>query len=154
MLFLTDNEVRDWNTLTGRALNNALKPTDVDGEVRSNLRPAFFFHVGSVLAARQRENEAREWFGLGALEEEEGLFMNAFTSAFLERQGGKFHMPASAFEDPRPFMHFASVPIMRKGPGWTAGAGTCLTMRSNSGARPWSFGPSGFSETQPSRPEP
>ncbi len=41
---------------------------------------------------------------------------------------------------PRNGLASRMVPIIRNGPGCTVGAGTCLSTRSNSGARPWSFG--------------
>jgi SAM-dependent methyltransferase len=47
------------------------------------------------------------------MEEEEGIFSCTFLVSFLKRHGALV-MPAVAFEDPRPFLHFASVPTMQE----------------------------------------
>ena len=46
---------------------------------------------------------------------------------------------------PRKGLASSSVPSIRNGPSSVLAGGTCLSTRSNSGARPWSLGPSGDS---------
>ena len=76
--------------------------------------PPLIFISGTLLAARGKNRQAVEWLRAGALNEEDGLFSSTFLLGFLERHNGQLIMPALAFEDPRPFIHFANVPVMMK----------------------------------------
>lgn len=91
-----------------------MPPGSFKGAVRENLKSAFNFYMGTILAASGNNKQAIEWLREGALNEEEGLFSSTFLLGFLERHDGRLIMPAPAFEDPRPFIHFANVPVMMK----------------------------------------
>jgi len=67
-----------------------------------------------MLMSKGLEELGRKWFQEGVLEEDEALFFNGFVNSFLERQKGKFIMPERPFVNPLPFMHFASVPLLKK----------------------------------------
>jgi SAM-dependent methyltransferase len=113
MLFLSQAEKERWSRLGEEILKRPVSPKEFESQIRPNLRPAFLFFGGTLLAAHGEETRALEWFQIGAREEDELLFMNAFMVSFLQRQNGRFAMPAVAFEDPRPFVHFAGVPQMK-----------------------------------------
>ncbi len=114
MLFLSENEKKQWAEFAGNVLDKNLLPDSFIGEVRENLKSAFNFYIGTFLAARGKSGEAVQWLRAGALNEEDGLFSSTFLLGFLERHDGALIMPALAFEDPRPFIHFANVPMMVK----------------------------------------
>ena len=112
MLFLSEAEAQQWRELGAGAEAGDLAPGEADGEIRSNLLSAFHCYVGTLLAAKGQEAAGKVWFREGMPYEEDGLFLNAFVAAFLERQGG-FIMPEVCFADPRPYVHFTTVPIMK-----------------------------------------
>jgi SAM-dependent methyltransferase len=55
----------------------------------------------------------RIWLEAGTMCEEEGLFSSTFLLGFLQRRKGRMVKPAVVFEDPRPYLHFAGVPVMK-----------------------------------------
>lgn len=114
MLFLTRTESQHWTELGREIMAKDTEPGDLHGKVRDKLIPCFRCYAGGLLVSSGREELGKRWFRAGMLEEEGGLFFNGFVSSFLERQNGRFVMPEKPFADPRPFMHFASVPVLRK----------------------------------------
>ncbi len=114
MLFLSENEKKQWAEFSRDILKENIPPGSFNGDVRENLKSAFHFYTGTLLAARGKNRLAVEWLRSGALNEEDGLFSSTFLLGFLERHNGELIMPALAFEDPRPFIHFANVPVMMK----------------------------------------
>ncbi len=114
MLFLSEQEKTNWSKLGRDLLARKSKPVDVSGDVRANLVPVFHFFMGTLLTANGHGECGREWFREGLLREDEGLFSNTFLSSFLERHGGRFVMPDAAFVDPRPFVHFTTVPAIEE----------------------------------------
>ncbi len=114
MLFLTRTEVEEWKNIGRQIVAQKMEPFDLHGKVRDKLIPCFRCYAGGILMSKGLEGLGRKWFQEGVLEEEEGLFFNGFVNSFLERQNGKFIMPERPFVDPRPFMHFASVPVLKK----------------------------------------
>jgi SAM-dependent methyltransferase len=114
MLYLTRTESAQWTALGREIAAQKMAPFDLQGKVRDKLIPCFRCYAGGVLMSRGLEELGRKWFQAGVLEEDEALFFNGFVNSFLERQKGKFVMPEKPFVDPRPFMHFASVPVLKK----------------------------------------
>ncbi len=114
MLFLARTESAQWTDLGREIVAKKLPPFDLHGKVRDRLIPCFRCYAGARLMSTGLAELGRKWFQAGVLEEEEGLFLNGFVNSFLERQNGKFVMPEKPFVDPRPFMHFASVPVLKK----------------------------------------
>lgn len=110
MLFLTPEERDYWSELTDRARQGQLSANLPFPEMRPALRPAFRFHVGAVLAAAGQVSTALPWLKTGALEEQ-GSMACAYLASFLERHGS-LTMPTVVFEDPRPYIHFTTVPTM------------------------------------------
>jgi len=112
VIFLTETEKQEWRELGVRVLSEKPAPRCFDAQLRPNLRPLFHFYAGSLLAGDGDVPEAGKWFMEGAAAEEDLLFSNAFIMGFLERQG-RLAMPEVVFADPRPFIHFAGVPLIK-----------------------------------------
>ncbi len=113
MFFLSTQDRETWSRLAAKAENGNIAPEDARSEVKDDLFPALCFFIGSRLSASGRVSDGRRWFSAGAVSEDTGLFSNGFLLGFLERQKGAFRKPAVAFEDPRPFIHFTGVPVMK-----------------------------------------
>ena len=114
MLFLSDVEKQEWEQYAREITNRPCAPGQYEVKIRANLFAAFCYFIGTTLAARGRNHDSLEWLNAGALAEEEGLFSATFLLGFLERHDGKMVAPAVAFSDPRPFIHFTNVPVMKK----------------------------------------
>jgi hypothetical protein len=114
MLFLTRTESAQWTDLGREIAAKKMAPFDLHGRIRDKLIPCFRCYAGGLLMSNGLEEIGRKWFQEGVLEEDEGLFFNGFVNSFLDRQKGKFIMPEKPFVDPRPFMHFASVPVLKR----------------------------------------
>lgn len=112
MLFLNAQEKKEWQTLADEALARKSGPEQLTANIRSNFRPMFDYYLGSFLAAKGQTELGRQWLATGALAEEETLMSNSYLFSFLERQDGKMIMPAVVFADPKPYLHFISVPTI------------------------------------------
>ncbi len=113
MLFLSEQEKREWADYACEIITNDAAPHMYEDRVRTNLFSAFCYFIGTTLAARGEDKRYLAWLQAGALTEEAGLFSSTFLLGFLQRHNGKMSAPAVAFTDPRPFIHFAGVPIMK-----------------------------------------
>jgi SAM-dependent methyltransferase len=113
MLLLTNQEKKEWRALAEDALAGKSGPEKIPANIRPNLMPMFAYYLGTFLAAKGEVELGRRWLTAGALAEEEKLMSNSYLSSFLERQRGKLVMPAVVFADPKPYVHFTGVPIMR-----------------------------------------
>lgn len=114
MLFLSGQERDQWNMFGKDLLVREVDPESVLNSIRPNLKAAFCFYIGVMLTAGGEGERGERWLKVGTLSEDDGLFSNAFLLGFLKRQGGKLIIPSRAFEDPRYFIHFASVPMMQR----------------------------------------
>ena len=112
MLFLSDREQQEWRGYADEILATLPPPASYDTRVRRNLVPAFHFYIATFLAAHGRGDEAVLWAESAVLEEADGLFGCAFLLGFLKRYNNELVKPATVFEDPRPFIHFASTPLL------------------------------------------
>lgn len=112
MLFLSAKEIENWRRLGEDILHNRSLPSNFMDSIRPNLQPVFHFYMGTLLAATGAGDKAREWVESGVMAETAGLFSNAYLAGFLQRHDGKLEMPAVAFADPRPYVHFTTVPLM------------------------------------------
>jgi len=113
MLLLSGTEKATWNRLGEDAVLRKSGPDEFNGAVRPNLLPFFRFFVATRHAAADNGDLADAWLQAGTMEEGDGLFMNTFLLGFLKRQGNRLIMPAIPFQDPRPFVHFSTVPNMQ-----------------------------------------
>lgn len=113
MLFLSEPEKDEWASFAGKIERGNDEQHRLMDRIRPNLRSAFCFYIGTLLAARGQGDRAVEWLRSGAMEEEEGLFSCTFLLGFLERHDRRMVPPDIAFRDPRPFIHFANVPVMK-----------------------------------------
>ncbi len=109
MLLLSQGEREQWQGLSEDVIVGG-RPAGVGPEICPELQPAFRYYMGTLLAAKGRPEEARDWFAAGAAHET--VPANAQMLNFLERHGGLV-VPGITFSDPRPFAHFAQVPQIR-----------------------------------------
>lgn len=112
MLFLTDEEQQEWAGYAEEILKGGLAPDLYHTKIPKILLPAFHFYIASFLAAKGAGEQGIAWAGTGALMEEDGFFGCAFLFGFLHRYDHQLKIPARVFEDPRPFIHFTTVPFM------------------------------------------
>lgn len=113
MLFLSEQEKRVWAGYAHEIITHGAGPRMYKDRIRTNLFSAFCYFIGTTCATQGDARRSIEWLEAGALNEEEGLFSSAFLLGFLQRHNGKLIAPAVVFTDPRPFIHFAGVPVMK-----------------------------------------
>jgi SAM-dependent methyltransferase len=113
MLFLSRQEKREWAAYADQVLRDSPAPGSYDTRVRRNLVPAFHFFIGAILAAKGRGEESRKWLEAGSLVEDDGLSCCTFLLGFLKRYHDRMVSPTIVFQDPRPFVHFTRVPVMK-----------------------------------------
>ncbi|MDD1693217.1 MAG: class I SAM-dependent methyltransferase [Methanoregula sp.] len=114
MLFLSEDEKSAWTVYAREITGGSATPARYEGRVRSNLLSAFDYYIGSQLALHGQNKRSVEWLEAGTMCEEDGLFSSTFLMSFLQRHNGALIRPAVAFEDPRPYLHFAGVPTMKQ----------------------------------------
>lgn len=114
MLFLSETEKSKWKEMVEEIMAGGKGPDKFNGDVCSNLLPMFHYYIGTLLTAKKYNALGIEWLRTGTMLEEEGLLLNAFLIGFLERHQGELVPPYTCFADPRPFLHFAGVPTMKK----------------------------------------
>jgi hypothetical protein len=113
MILLSPGESRLWTELAASAALDGADPGRAEASVRTGLRAVFDLYMGVLLASRGDVIKGKEWLRRGAMQEDAGVFLNTYLLAFLERQGNRLVMPAVAFEDPRPYVHFTTVPSLK-----------------------------------------
>ena len=114
MLFLTPSEAKEWQSLGRMILANTPSPSSITINGQSALHPIFHFYAGALLASHGNVLAGQKWFAQGAMLENREVMSNAYISAFIDRRHGRFDMPAVVFSDPRPYLHFASTPAIKK----------------------------------------
>jgi len=114
MLFLSGREQQEWQAFAGEILRDRPAPGTYDAKVRPNLIPAFHFYIATFLAANGQGKEAAQWAESAVLLEEDGLLGVAYLLGFLNRYDNELKKPALVFSDPRPFIHFTTVPVMNQ----------------------------------------
>lgn len=117
MFYLSDADRDTWSALAQDAILQNLSPEKARDLVKSEQYSPLCFYIATRLSSGGNGAAGREWFSQGALSEHEGLYSCGFLLGFLERHNGCFTKPAVAFEDPRPYLHFAGVPVMRDSRG-------------------------------------
>ena len=114
MLFLSSLEKAQWPEFGRDIAKRGLACADFGGDVRANLLPMFRFYIGALLTATGQDKLGRAWITSGALIEENGVFFSAHLNGFLQRHQDRLEMPEKVFADPRPYVHFTTVPIMQQ----------------------------------------
>lgn len=112
MLFISAEEITLWSALARQAVAGALTPTQPPAAIRPSLRPPFCFYIGSLVATRNRLTEARDWLIAGA--SNEPVAMNRYLLDYIDRHGGLHACPEPVFADPRPYVHFTTIPQLRE----------------------------------------
>ncbi|MHC1707684.1 MAG: class I SAM-dependent methyltransferase [Bacteroidales bacterium] len=114
MLFLTTTESKQWTDIKVRVISKNLKPQkSILQAIRPGLQPAFYYYIGTSLLTAGQTELGRTWISAGIQDEPGCLFSNAFLTSFLNRTNGRLIIPETIFEDARPFIHFAGVPVMK-----------------------------------------
>jgi SAM-dependent methyltransferase len=113
MIFLSEAEKGLWAGLGAEVSAGRLVPGVPLDEIRSVLRPHFHFFAGGLLASSGSHETAQAWFRAGVMEETNHFMFNAFVTAFMERHGRKLIVPDAVFSDPRPYVHFTTIPSIR-----------------------------------------
>lgn len=114
MLFLSNSEKIEWKEMKDEILYNGKGPEVFEKKIRKNLLPVFQYYTGTTLIAKGYKDEGMKWLRAGTMHEEEGLFSNAFLLGFLSRHNQELIPPAICFEDPAPFIYWASMAVMKK----------------------------------------
>ena len=114
MIFLTSKESRRWRDLGAGITSGAVLPGRRPEGMRRSLLPHFHFYAGSLLASTGRGQEGLAWFRAGSLLEADENLGNSYMVSFMERHGEELRIPEKVFSDPRPYVHFTSVPIISK----------------------------------------
>lgn len=114
MLFLSGTEKAQWSEYAHDIAERGLTTADFRGHIRADLLPMFSFFVGAMLTSTGQDKLGKAWIANGALIEQEGQFLNAFLTAFLQRHNGRLEMPEPVFADPRPYVHFTTVPAIQR----------------------------------------
>ncbi len=112
MLFLGDEESRNWNELGFRVVSSGGKLVPVEGSIRPGLLPAFHYYVGTLLLSKSMNQPGWDWITTGMAGEQGGLFSNAFLASYLGRNNGKLMIPETIFADPAPYIHFSGTPVL------------------------------------------
>ncbi len=112
MHFLTDQEQQEWRKFADEILISGAGPDQGRPDIRSDIIPAFYFYLATFLAAHGAGEQAMAWITPAVLIEEEGNFGCAYLLGFLQRYNNTLAKPATVFSDPRPFIHFTTVPLM------------------------------------------
>lgn len=115
MLFISAEEIALWSALARQAVAGTLTPARSPAAIRPSLRPPFCFYIGSLLATQNRLAEARDWLIAGA--SNEPVAMNRYLLDYIDRHGGLHACPEPVFADPRPYVHFTTIPQLREARG-------------------------------------
>lgn len=107
MLHLTDDEVIVWQNLGDAARKGVLTPDTSLEQLRPALRPALRFHIAVAVFAADPAM-AGAWLDAGTGEEQECRACS-YLAGVVRRYGG-LGMPTVVFRDPRPYIHFTTVP--------------------------------------------
>jgi len=127
MHFLTYQEQQEWRAFADEILTTGARPEWCDAKVRPELVPAFHFYLATFLAAHGAGEQAVAWAESAVLIEDEGIFGCAYLLGFLKRHNNQLQKPATVFKDPRPFIHFTTVPLMNMARrNFVAGCGRSL----------------------------
>ena len=114
MHFLSETASNEWSELAEKIFTEGVEPEACRASIQSNFFSMFCFYIGVLFIVKKADvAKGRQWLLEGTLLEQDGLFMNAFVTSFLERQNNKFEMPAVCFEDPAPYVHFTTTPVMK-----------------------------------------
>jgi SAM-dependent methyltransferase len=112
VLTLEPRDVATWNRLLPEVLSGRAEPAGPEeARLGPDQRAAFRFFAGSALAARS-DPRATSWLGAGASLDGPELRASDYLAG-LFRRSGHLAAPESAFEDPRAYVHFATLPAMR-----------------------------------------
>lgn len=114
MLFLSNQERTEWKEMLDDIITYGTEPDKFRKEIRKNLLPVFQYYTGTTLIANGHKEEGIKWLRTGTMDEEEGLFSNAFLLGFLSRHNRELVPPVICFEDPAPFIYWAGMPVMKK----------------------------------------
>ncbi len=112
MLTLEPRDVASWNHLLPDVLSGRAEPGGhVERHLPAEQVGAFRFFAGTSLAGTS-EQRATEWLDAGAAVDGSDLRASSYLAELLHRSG-HLEAPAGAFDDPRSYAHFSTLPAMR-----------------------------------------
>ncbi len=111
MFFLSKKEIENWENLAQIILQGSCLSQDKIGSIRSELRPHFYYYIGTLLASHGNIEEGKEWLLIGS--RNESIPSNAYLLDFINRHDNKLVIPQVTFSDPRPFICFTNVPAIK-----------------------------------------
>jgi hypothetical protein len=111
MYLLSSEESGRWEAAASEILDGKGESVArAAARVRPDMRAAFCYYVGTMLASQGRTDEALPWLEYGKAVEP--IPACSYLLDLLDRQGGEFVIPEVAFTDPRPWGHFSSLPSL------------------------------------------
>lgn len=112
MLTLESRDVETWNQLLPEAVSGRSGPAGpVERQIPAEQVGAFRFFVGTSLAG-SADPRADAWLDAGAAADGADLRASAYVAGLLHGSG-HLEAPRGAFDDPRAYVHFATLPAMR-----------------------------------------
>lgn len=112
MLFLSRKEAAEWSDWAQQALAQQLAAEESLPRVRPSVRAHFCFYIGSLLAAHGHVADGKAWLQRGA--EGEPVPLNAYLLDYIERHDDMLSLSSQVFSDPRPYVHFSTLPPLRR----------------------------------------
>ncbi len=112
VLTLESRDVAKWNQLLPEVVSGQSGPAGpVERQLPAEQVGAFRFFAGTSLAGRA-DPRAAAWLDAGAAADGADLRASAYVAELLHRIG-HLEAPPGAFDDPRAYVHFATLPAMR-----------------------------------------
>jgi len=112
VLTLEARDDANWNHLLPEVISGRAEPGgQVEHQLPAEQVGAFRFFAGTTLAGRS-DPRASAWLEAGAAADGPELRASSYLAELLHRRG-HLEAPECAFDDPRAFVHFATLPAMQ-----------------------------------------
>ncbi len=112
MFYLLESEKGYWKNLAQSLVSNSVLPPFDDSNIRRNLIAAFHFYIGTFFLSMERKEPAKEWLKHGAKLETQASLCT-YLLDYLDNKGREQSKPATAFEEPDPFVQVSNARILR-----------------------------------------
>lgn len=111
MFFLSKKESQKWQTKAEQIVHEKTPPEVGLTTIAPELHHHFTYFIGTILCAKGQMERGKDWLREGALNEP--IPGNSYLLDYIERHNNTLAMPQVTFSDPRPFVHFTSVPQIK-----------------------------------------
>lgn len=112
MIFLSPQEKHLWAAYARDIQDRQLHPDSWTGQIRTNLIPAFYFYIATVLLTQGPRELADLWLVAGRQAEQSDIFLSGYLIDYLKRYNGEFTQPGITFQDPRSYAFMKHIPFM------------------------------------------